>query len=287
MAAKQDHVKQQEKQDAQSGEQLVFVYGTLKEGHRLHGHIQSIGAKFVGVGRILNCNWVMRDLGSYPALQPVEQGSGNYIIGEVYLTDRAGLAALDRVEHAPEYYKRYRDTVWIKNGKVNQSLTCTIYGIDGREDGNEWLWQCDIIRDGEWPAGISTYDCDAPWETKCQNCGTPDELDKDGLCDECSTFYGENRPMHQTYPEPETEAPGVESADAAIDFVVEKGVYITNDWGDMCGPYDSINAAVNALANFSKDDLECVNVMTIGFRIIRSGLDKDQLADIDGRTILQ
>lgn len=71
----------------------LFVYGTLKRGHRLHAHLA--GQKYLGEGqtrpefRLLNCGW-------FPAL--VESSDGRSIRGEVWEVDETTLARLDEVE---------------------------------------------------------------------------------------------------------------------------------------------------------------------------------------------
>lgn len=235
-------------------EKLVFVYGTLKMGGKLNSQMDRIGATFVGPGRITSKDWVMRHLGGYPALQPVQFDSGDVIYGEVWLTDTKGISELDKVEGYPEHYKRQQVNVWTgEDGDVN--LTCTVYYMDGKEQGNEWLWQCEVIRDGTWDVNQSM-----------------------------EGYTQMHQPVDEVPFEANDESPVIEGDDATANFVVEKGVYITNEWGDMYGPYDNIEHAVNAVSHFT-DELEHVNVLTIGFRIVREDASGDNLADIDARTI--
>lgn len=71
----------------------LFVYGTLKRGHRLHGCLT--GQRYLGQAltlpefKLLNCGW-------YPAL--VESGDGRAIRGELWEVDAATLKRLDEVE---------------------------------------------------------------------------------------------------------------------------------------------------------------------------------------------
>ena len=71
----------------------IFVYGTLKRGHRLHHHLA--GQRYVGPARtcaefrLLNCGW-------YPAL--VESDAGRSICGEVWDVCEKTLERLDDVE---------------------------------------------------------------------------------------------------------------------------------------------------------------------------------------------
>ena len=71
----------------------IFTYGTLKRGHRLHGHLA--GQSYLGEAqtvpefRLHNCGW-------YPAL--VESSDGRSIRGELWDVDEATLEQLDEVE---------------------------------------------------------------------------------------------------------------------------------------------------------------------------------------------
>jgi gamma-glutamylcyclotransferase (GGCT)/AIG2-like uncharacterized protein YtfP len=71
----------------------LFTYGTLKRGHRLHGHLA--GQSYLGEAqslpefRLHNCGW-------YPAL--VESSDGRSIRGELWDVDEATLMLLDEVE---------------------------------------------------------------------------------------------------------------------------------------------------------------------------------------------
>lgn len=71
----------------------LFVYGTLKRGHRLHSHLAGqtcLGEGQTTVGfRLLKCGW-------YPAL--VESEPGLAIRGEVWEVDDETLQRLDVVE---------------------------------------------------------------------------------------------------------------------------------------------------------------------------------------------
>jgi gamma-glutamylaminecyclotransferase len=79
---------------------LVFVYGTLLFGERNHWHLA--GARLVGEARTQPM-FQLHDLGPYPGLVA---GGEHAIIGEVYAVDEATLAALDRLEGTPDFYRR-------------------------------------------------------------------------------------------------------------------------------------------------------------------------------------
>jgi len=80
---------------------LVFVYGSLKRGHRLAGHLA--GSRFVGRARTVS-GFRLFDLGWFPAMK--RDDDGGQIEGELYEIDDATLARLDRVECEGRLYRR-------------------------------------------------------------------------------------------------------------------------------------------------------------------------------------
>ena len=85
-----------------AAEELVFVYGTLRQGEANHGLLR--GAKYLGTHRTQR-RYTMRDLGAYPA---IVEGGVTAVVGEVYAMDKKTLARLDRLEDCPEEYSRGR-----------------------------------------------------------------------------------------------------------------------------------------------------------------------------------
>ncbi len=79
----------------------VFVYGTLKEGFRLHGALK--GSGMVGRSRIRG---YMLYLGedSYPAV--ILASKGPWVHGEVYTVNQETIEHLDRIEGVPRLYNR-------------------------------------------------------------------------------------------------------------------------------------------------------------------------------------
>ncbi|HEY4911632.1 MAG TPA: gamma-glutamylcyclotransferase family protein, partial [Methylomirabilota bacterium] len=72
--------------------ELLFVYGTLMRGFRLHSHLAG-RAEYVGEGEV---SGLLFDLGSYPAAL---RGYGGSIRGEVYRLPDPGIwVALDSAE---------------------------------------------------------------------------------------------------------------------------------------------------------------------------------------------
>ncbi|MGR5067998.1 gamma-glutamylcyclotransferase family protein [Vibrio alfacsensis] len=80
-------------------QQLVFVYGTLRNGERNHHFLSN--AEFLGHHET-DAQFVLYDLGPYPALSIGHKA----VQGEVYLIDDSTLMALDKLEDVPVEYRR-------------------------------------------------------------------------------------------------------------------------------------------------------------------------------------
>ena len=111
-----------------TGSDLLFAYGTLMRGFRLH-HLIVEQAELVGEGTV---NGRLLDLGSYPGAVREEPGA---IHGEVYrLSAPALLAILDREEgyrpDAPgqDLYLRHLTAVRLSDGR---EVTAWIYWYHG------------------------------------------------------------------------------------------------------------------------------------------------------------
>ena len=79
---------------------LVFVYGTLLRGEGNHRLLSR--ARFVGPARTAP-TYRMHSLGGFPG---VVAGGSQSIVGEVFEVNEAELAALDRLESHPRFYRR-------------------------------------------------------------------------------------------------------------------------------------------------------------------------------------
>ncbi|WP_293444782.1 gamma-glutamylcyclotransferase family protein [Persephonella sp.] len=94
---------------------LVFVYGTLKKGKRLHHYLEK--SYFFGEGYIEGYEMYMVDW--YPA---VVKGKGK-VYGEVYAVDQKTLNVLDKIEDEGRLYKRIKENVKMGDKIVN----CWVY----------------------------------------------------------------------------------------------------------------------------------------------------------------
>jgi|TARA_R110000787_G_scaffold37078_3_gene94434 gamma-glutamylcyclotransferase (GGCT)/AIG2-like uncharacterized protein YtfP len=80
----------------------VFVYGTLKKGGPLHGHLDN--SELVHIGTTKESQWHMRSLGAFPAMT---RGNAK-VQGQVYMVNDETLKLLDYVEGVPNLYNRER-----------------------------------------------------------------------------------------------------------------------------------------------------------------------------------
>jgi len=78
----------------------VFVYGTLLSGEPNHRLLR--GARLVGAART-QPRFTLYDYGPFPALASKGRRA---VAGEVYEVDAPMLAALDRLEGHPRFYRR-------------------------------------------------------------------------------------------------------------------------------------------------------------------------------------
>lgn len=100
---------------------LIFVYGTLKRGGKLHGWMRDI--EFISEGFASEVDlYLPNKKFMYPFCVKEEDASGVY--GEVYKIDNTELKMLDMVEGYPDLYKREEVTVTLTGGNKEN---CIIY----------------------------------------------------------------------------------------------------------------------------------------------------------------
>lgn len=110
----------------------VFVYGTLRRGEGNHRLL--VDARFVRETRTVPA-FTLCDLGAYPALL---EGGGTSVLGEVYEVTRAELAALDRLEGHPTFYRR--EPIELEDGAVVEAYLLP----EAR------AWSGRVITSGDW-----------------------------------------------------------------------------------------------------------------------------------------
>lgn len=242
---------------------LIFVYGTLKSGGTLNDAMRRIGGTLYGVGRILSKNFVMRDLGAYPALQKVEPGSGDYILGELWVVPVDGISVLDEIENYPRFYNRTSVSVFTEGPQ--QTFPAIVYYIAIKADygTREYLTQCPVIKSGEWDANQNM-----PVEGHSSE-GEPIEDTREDTSDDFEYISDD-------------------TSDDPLDksqFVCDKGVYITSEFGELFGPYEDIKDACNHITDVANELGADVRMMTVGFRVTRRDLDDRDLVDLDNHII--
>lgn len=110
----------------------VFVYGTLLAGEPNHRVLT--GARLVAKARTEPA-FELRDLGPFPGLV---SGGAHAVAGEVYEVDEATLAALDRLEGHPRFYRRTR--IALDDGSLVQTYLLPPEQVEGRP----------VIASGNW-----------------------------------------------------------------------------------------------------------------------------------------
>jgi gamma-glutamylcyclotransferase (GGCT)/AIG2-like uncharacterized protein YtfP len=260
-------------------EVLLFVYGTLQEGGRLHSQLGECRTSMVGVARILTKDFVMRDLITFPALQEVDSGSGTYIKGELYLVDKLTLANIDMLESCPMVYQRRMVTVWVDRKRF---VAYVYYMGKDKPNTNALLSTSAVVSSGEWDAVRNR-----PMAGRAGFAEKPGHMTSEGewTWNGDDDSAGDN--VHSSYDDGTVDpnygfVEGKDDVDAASDFDVEPGVYISNEHGDFWGPFDNIEHACRAMMEIQVD---CVtNVLTIGFRMVRKDVTEDVMVDIEAMT---
>jgi gamma-glutamylcyclotransferase (GGCT)/AIG2-like uncharacterized protein YtfP len=110
----------------------IFVYGTLLAGEPNHRLLAT--ATLVGEARTEPA-FELRDLGAFPGLV---RGGAHAVLGEVYEVDAATLAALDRLEGHPRFFRRTR--IALDDGVGVETYLLTPEQVEGRP----------VIASGNW-----------------------------------------------------------------------------------------------------------------------------------------
>ena len=98
---------------------LLFVYGTLRRGFRLHHHLRRLGAQFVGNGKV---QAELFDLGEFPGARASTK-PGKTVVGELYRLNKVvnSLRVLDQIEgfspRNPGMFERGTTEVTLPNGE--------------------------------------------------------------------------------------------------------------------------------------------------------------------------
>ena len=119
--------------------EAVFVYGTLRKGERANYMLEN--SVYCGKYYLKDC--AMYDLGSYPG---IKENAGEYVVGEVYLTDSTTMKQLDRYEGEGSLYDRKMVTAC--NGC--ETVSCYAYFYRGEVDAysrmlKPWGAQNDMV----------------------------------------------------------------------------------------------------------------------------------------------
>lgn len=129
----------------------VFVYGTLKEGHRLHHILRLAGGRLVSRAAGIN-HAAMFDLGYFPGvvLDGDQDGEYNFldtIDGELW--EVVDLKVLDHLEGHPSFYRREKRKVWyFANGNSNdlQDTQAWVYALPA----HPYAERCVRLKPGRW-----------------------------------------------------------------------------------------------------------------------------------------
>jgi gamma-glutamylcyclotransferase (GGCT)/AIG2-like uncharacterized protein YtfP len=100
---------------------LLFVYGTLKRGKRLHPYFKTLRPKFIGEGFVQDYALY------YPGVPMAVRSPGDTLNGELYEVNSMAIMALDFVERG---YKRIHANV----------TTVSSFGVVSNYSANMYEW---------------------------------------------------------------------------------------------------------------------------------------------------
>jgi gamma-glutamylaminecyclotransferase len=112
----------------------VFVYGSLLAGEPNHGVLR--GATLIAEARTA-AEFALHDLGAFPGMVA---GGADVIAGEIYEVDDDTLAALDRLEGHPRFYRR--TPITLADGTLVETYLLTRAQVEGRP----------VVASGSWRA---------------------------------------------------------------------------------------------------------------------------------------
>ena len=112
----------------------VFVYGTLLSGERNHRYL--VHARLIAEARTQPA-FTLHDLGGFPGLV---SGGDHAVVGEVYEVDEPTLAAMDRLESHPDFYRR--TSIVLEDGSAVEAYLLPPEQVSDRP----------IIASGSWRA---------------------------------------------------------------------------------------------------------------------------------------
>ena len=115
----------------------LFVYGSLMSGEPNHRFLAR--ARFVRVART-EPRFTLLDLGAYPALRAEGRTS---VRGEIYEVDAVTLAAVDRLEGHPSYFRR--SPIELRNGEFVEAYVLPFDGAKryATVDCGNWRNRCE------------------------------------------------------------------------------------------------------------------------------------------------
>lgn len=150
------------------GDNLVFVYGTLKPGGSNHDLLRK--SKWLGEGITLSDNYILRSGGGFPTVKQSASHLAGKVCGDVFAVDVLTMCELDRLEGNNTLYTRKKKFITLldqeyklQGGKTGRpNIECWMYLIpesDESFDGN-WLGPS-RMRSKNDGTSVRLYDWDA------------------------------------------------------------------------------------------------------------------------------
>lgn len=274
--------------------EYVFVYCQYspRPGQRI--------GQYIGKGRILTRDFILVNQSKTCVLMPVPMGSGTNIIGEVLKVSGEGLSFIRNQINQRQFELDGRAApVQMKKILVmvdNRAIHAIVYyrTDDARLAG------LPIVTSGEWDVrnGRPMPGHDPGFrrgkvmeEFTCYRCSREIPADEaidikgEPWCIGCSSTSSDADLNGDSAFAEDNDDEGEPEYSGDISFTLgENKIYITTDYGEMYGPFDSIMEAIEGLSDLA-NELEDVSCVTVGFRLTRDGIGEDAQDELDARTV--
>jgi len=169
----------------------------------------------------------------------------------------------------------------------------TVHAIVNYRTDDARLSGLPVITTGEWDARLNkpsltpskvTRMHDTDFEFECEQCNRvishDDAIDVDGraFCPSCATDLEDSGESDEHDDEDDL-------GDDPSFTLNDNKIFVTTDFGESYGPFDTIMEAIGAVQEEMGAALSDVRTLTIGFRLVRDGLSETAKDELDAGTI--
>lgn len=261
---------------AASTNEYVFIYNELR-GLMPH----SPDAKFIGTGRLESSDYVLVNQGD-TCILTAGRAAGPTVTGDLYRITCPNI--LNMIRRAHEIAQDNTERGGKDHALVAKKM---VVKVDKGAYHAIVYYRADVVRlvglpiISEWRDSMARQSAfeDA---LECMGCGNlmdpmeATDIDGEAHCLNCAgDFMGT---------EGETVDDEGESEGDMSFTLGENKIYITTDYGETYGPFDSVLDAIGSIEDMVTE-LTDVRTLTVGFRLVRDGLNQDAQDEVEAGTI--